>query len=820
MPWAFDPVTFDGVSLTASPFQNVYFKWEAAPMAAFDREPVELRIPGDYSFPEVARSQIGASTHLELHFQTVDDSIGTLYTIRRLFDRYKGDVVLTVNDSLGLGWKTTVRIVELRERFMDMWVVKLHLRRPIWERTASTTDGPRTFTASPTSFDLTVGGVVRAYPEFTLTPTAAKTAANDYRFRRHCIIAWRSELEGQDAAGNAYPIDVCNDAFDTAAEIAAGRMQADGDDLRVFVDGREFPRTLDGINTTTTKVWTPIYFSPARSVSLAVAAAAGTPADGASWAINDPLNDSLEGWPEQGVFYVDTEAVWYGQRTETEFQLIDRGYRDTTAAAHAAAATGYWVEHEIQVVYGHSAATAPTARTWGISTSLSTNLAHTANQFFTSVTPGERPGQMLARFTEDNVKAAGISLADGPSMSFADKVPGALRYPFNNAEFYAPCGIKAAASAIAFDIQDGTIALGTDESDVLLNGRIFGVEIDTGVETLLATYNRAARDAGAAKTITPSTVLSRLRFNVIYRAIVGAGWDIVSATYTSIGLGSAGKLGNASVAQMLTVDAEATVEEIALVLKENTGADTRAIDMVLFYVTGATDPDTGSLEVFNYTIPNAALATTFTWVVVPTVDSVIAAGDYAVLLAGQAAGAGTLSWGEYISQNGRGGTWIETAGVWSAKSRARDLGCVLLGDGSVVQADAPSNLEGFLTFDNIVFTFDDTTPRTPLCAMAPRVDIYPIRTRVAHTDLGIYFDLLYLCKLNDSLKVRSKTKEVIVNETLKQYAPYAIQPSDLENWFYLRGTDVAADNTITLSEATAGGGSSLSVTTVWADSWA
>lgn len=811
-------MSIDGVSLQASPFVASYFLFGDQPLSQFERKPVELQIPGDFSFPEVARSQ-PTSGYATIVLDLISIETTILYAVRRLFDRYKGEVPLVLRDGDGLDWTTQVRIQDLQEHNANRFKALVYIKRPIFDRTATSSDGPRAITASPTSFDLTVGGCVRTNPTFVMTPTVAKTAANDYRFRVREIIAWRSELEGEDSLGAGYPIDIANDAFDTATEIAAGRMQADGDDLRPFVDGIEFPRRLDGIDTASTKVWVPIHFSPGKSVAMAVAASGSSPATGASWAIADPLNDSLEDWPAQGVFRIDNEAVWYGRRTDTEFQLIERDYWNTTAAAHTAGTVARWVEHDIQIVYGSSGLPVPTLPNFAIDTALSTNLIHQYTSTFTHVGT-QRYGQMLPRFTEDNIKSVELSVGEGAGgLLFIDKKPGtAGLYPFNNVELYVPCGVKVGSGMIAHTVSGGDFSSLVPGSDLALDLRLFGTDIATGIEKLLARYKKT--DRTGAKTLDPDTVQQRLRFNCIYNVITGVFRD--DSTTDAVPLATAGIDGAGRVGQTFTLDQDVEMFNFAWWAKENAAGDTRNGEARIHFMRSDTYADwlnqTGTLL-----LPNAGFSTTYKWV--PSAALVpeplrLHSGRHIFMIAGAVAGAGTLSVESKLAIMGRGERWNEAAlGVWSTEYH-KDLEFLLIGDGSIVQPEAPSGMEGYASFDTIQVTFDDTTPRTPLFMQTAREDIYPIRGRIEHVDLGTYIDVFYLAALTETLTIRTKTKEVFANETRKQFYPGAITPSDPEQWFYLRGTDVATDNSIRWTETGVGGGSSLSLTTSWNDQWA
>jgi hypothetical protein len=70
---------------------------------------------------------------------------------------------------------------------------------------------------------------------------------------------------------------------------------------------------------------------------------------------------SVAGFPASGAVRIDNEVLLYTGRDDVLNELtgITRGGWGTSLGAHSAAATVYWMQHEVVVVYGNAAATAP-----------------------------------------------------------------------------------------------------------------------------------------------------------------------------------------------------------------------------------------------------------------------------------------------------------------------------------------------------------------------------------------------------------------------------------------------------------------------------
>lgn len=216
-----------------------------------------------------------------------------------------------------------------------------------WRSTSETSDS-WSITATGDTHTITNGGTDDAYPTFEITPTSTKTGG--YAYREFWSVTWRS-----DNAGLRYPIRL--GPIDTAALVTAGKMQADGDDLRVFVDGVEVDRWLVDINTASTYVWINADFQPQQSGSLKTAIASS----GTISSIEFDDDDDISGFPAAGLVRIDDELFAYTNKSDADRELtgVTRAAKGTSAAAHTAGDTISWIQREIQVVYGNPSVSAP-----------------------------------------------------------------------------------------------------------------------------------------------------------------------------------------------------------------------------------------------------------------------------------------------------------------------------------------------------------------------------------------------------------------------------------------------------------------------------
>ncbi len=228
------------------------------------------------------------------------------------------------------------------------FIATLAVHNDVRWRTTSETTGFEAVVASGQTWWVANDGTDDAYPEYVIDPYLAKTGS--YLYKRWIPVIWRA-----GAPYTRYPTDITNDSFATDALVGAAKMQADGDDLRVWVDGAEVDRWLDGINTATTKVWVNLDFQAVQQATLAAAIA------GAGAVDTIDVNESVSGFPSAGILLIGTEAFTYTGKNNSlrRFTGVTRSARGTAAGAHAINDAVWWVQHDIWILYGNAAATAP-----------------------------------------------------------------------------------------------------------------------------------------------------------------------------------------------------------------------------------------------------------------------------------------------------------------------------------------------------------------------------------------------------------------------------------------------------------------------------
>lgn len=249
----------------------------------------------------------------------------------------------------------------------QMYTVDLAIDDPIWQ---SVTQNSQAFavTSATDSTSVTNGGNADTYPIFEISPTSQ--ASTDYIYTQYLQILPQSSY-----AWNNRFLDVVGTTdgtgLDTAALVAAGKIQSDGDDLRVFRDGVEIDRQLSGMNTTDTHIIVTTFMPAKAELTLKTAIASTDTVTEIVLNYTTANKTALSGMPNAGrvildsaIGSTDSEEFTYTARTITDTKLSltvnARSVRGTTASTFAANANVRYLPYDFSLLYGNATATAPT----------------------------------------------------------------------------------------------------------------------------------------------------------------------------------------------------------------------------------------------------------------------------------------------------------------------------------------------------------------------------------------------------------------------------------------------------------------------------
>lgn len=356
-------ISYDGVSLQESgglyragvPNDSPLWggaPWEQPLAAVSGGRPVALA-------PRPAQSGLAFAITVEL--QSITGT--TVNAFLALFDPSKGARWLLIQDDTGTQWQLSCAVLRppAPESGAQAWDVMLQAADGRWQATSEAAQS-QGLSGTSATVSRSVGGNLPAPLIVEATPTAVKGQANDFIYREQVVAANRLPH-----ALHEYPLLV---GLNAQTEITATRMlpvvSGEINDLRVLVDGQETDRWLGNTGfPTALLVWWLLDLAPGRGALVTSSATAGSPANGGSLTTRDLYG--FRDLPASGVALWDNEAIsWSSISADSRtLQEITRAVRGTTAASHAAGTIGgannlWWVEHQVDFIWGYSGAPVPT----------------------------------------------------------------------------------------------------------------------------------------------------------------------------------------------------------------------------------------------------------------------------------------------------------------------------------------------------------------------------------------------------------------------------------------------------------------------------
>lgn len=231
-----------------------------------------------------------------------------------------------------------------------LWTIIFSTGETTWRKVTADTDS-WAVSASGATKDITVGGYSPTRLNVSITPTGLP--ATGYAYQRLYQLV--------NKAGYGYGLRPWCITLDTAALVTAGKMQADGDDIVVVVDGVVAKRWLGGMNTSATNIWFNINLAAGQTLVLLTPVASSGAITELVFAKTTNTKAALNALPSRGYVQHETEWFEYTGKDVANYKLtgVTRAALGTAMQAHSAADSFAWIEHSIFLLYGNSAATAP-----------------------------------------------------------------------------------------------------------------------------------------------------------------------------------------------------------------------------------------------------------------------------------------------------------------------------------------------------------------------------------------------------------------------------------------------------------------------------
>lgn len=133
------------------------------------------------------------------------------------------------------------------------------------------------------------------------------------------------------------------------------KMEADGGDIQVLIDGEQSDYWLADMNGADTEIWSVFDFSSGQSMTLGETIAGSGAVDTIQLENTTPNGSAIEALPNRGYLLIGSEAYYYTAKNVTAKRLsgVKRAVLDTSMAGHAISDAIYWIEHTVELRYGN-----------------------------------------------------------------------------------------------------------------------------------------------------------------------------------------------------------------------------------------------------------------------------------------------------------------------------------------------------------------------------------------------------------------------------------------------------------------------------------
>jgi hypothetical protein len=751
-------------------------------IASYLSTAVESTVAG--GFPRHIRGQ-PSSRIIPLEVEVVTETQANVEQLKKWFDPANGPqyLVASAADASSRRILCFPEIMAPTDSPPKNWSIRLRAATGVWEANSATTDNEEV-TATAQTWALTNAGNTRAYPTFTLTPNTQMANTASYIHRRRLTVANRSDVELGDPVGDGYPIDLGENAFDTDALNTASKMQADLDDLRVVLDGEEIYNWPDpaGADNATSKVWSNLRYRARKTVTMPAFASNVSPAAGATITVTNP--EGFAGWPTDFFLVYENECVQLTKLSAFEAEVVKRGARGTTAAAHSAT-TAYWVEHPfLDIIHDYTAATAPNPpddRKPRIDLALSLNTEHHWTAAFFN--DNDRRSRAWQReFTDDGPVAGYVrSYETGGAMVFEDSLAVAGKPRYNNAILSCPVPIDDAANAVELDM--------TVNDNLLLHGYL--VDRD-GHESRLIKQGPTA--ALTDQQFTPSQLSYLIRFNARIGCLLGA-----------VATGSDGVISEVFAANgaRFVLAEEKEISGWVMSLKQNGSLNADIASQLMADSADAPSSSTGYTA--NQTTAFGTITTNYTNIRVTLASPIrLPAGTYWIrLVKGNATG--VLNW-QFQAARLKANQYFRQGGSTQPQNAPNFR---ILTTTSEAQTDAALETGDDLTIDNIELNYDSAY--TPKIVMATEEDMYLHNLTLTNTTTGKAVSVFMPCRVGAASLVIDTENATITDSETGWQIPFALRAGNLRDLYLQPGS-----NTWRYDEV---GVVNVDVDSSWRDRW-
>lgn len=293
--YTYDPQTFDGQDLTASPFSEVKFRPANSPVTSRPMAAIGAAVVGRGT--QDVRAQPRPIVW-ELHCILTGSTDALLLAFHKVFNEDRGLPNLVANDGDGNAWRAACRVigVDRHPENKAYFIVKLYVPNPVWEENAADTDTADAMSGDSGTMVVANAGNRKARPTLTVTPQTVKnTLVHDFALSLRGFVVNRSLYPWKHHPVQLFATADGSGSYDTAALV---KVAAD----------------------------TALVNEPGDVTAAATEIDFDTPGGGG---LDTP----------DGMIYIDNEQIYYTGNTGTQLTGCVRGIGGTTAATHLNNAT-------------------------------------------------------------------------------------------------------------------------------------------------------------------------------------------------------------------------------------------------------------------------------------------------------------------------------------------------------------------------------------------------------------------------------------------------------------------------------------------------